>query len=163
GSSSGATDGFAITGVMLEATDGQQVIPSAFEYLPGGVDLLRAQRFFWQISDPANTVNIPSSCNVTTPNTPLKSAPRLPTPRHTPVNAGVGRQPRRAGARSRAVPAASSFGARRRAGPAGPGTTLAPTAPSNRVNNIGFTCPPAGTIALGTGTNLIGATNTAAN
>lgn len=56
-----------------------------------------------------------------------------------------------------AVSTATSFGIWLTAGTAGTCTTLAATASSNGVNQIGLTCTTGGTIALGTGTNLIGA------
>jgi hypothetical protein len=143
GSSSGTTDGIAVTGCMLEQADPNQTAPSAFEFQPPGYDLARAQRFYWQIADPAATVNIPSSCNVTTANTTVKCGVWLPVQMQTaPVTA---------------ISTATSFGIWLTAGTAGTCTTLAASASSNTVNNIGVTCTTGGTIALGTGTNLIGA------
>lgn len=49
GSSSGTTDGFAITGVQLEVADPGQLVPTAFEFLPNGLDQARAQRFYYQV------------------------------------------------------------------------------------------------------------------
>jgi hypothetical protein len=143
GSSSGTTDGIAVTGCQLEQADPNQTAPSAFEFLPPGYDLARAQRFYWQIADPAATVNIPSSCNVTTANTTVKCGVWLPVQMQlAPVTA---------------VSVSTSFGIWLTAGTAGTCTALAASASSNTVNNIGVTCTTGGTIALGTGTNLIGA------
>ena len=62
----------------------------------------------------------------------------------------------------RAVPVttvgtATSFGVWLTAGTAGTCTTLAAAASSNTTQAIGLTCTTGGTIALGTGTALIGA------
>jgi hypothetical protein len=62
----------------------------------------------------------------------------------------------------RAVPTttvgtATSFGILLTAGTAGTCTTLAASASSNTTQQIGLTCTTGGTIALGTGTMLIGA------
>jgi hypothetical protein len=135
----GSTDGFAVTGVQLEA--GSQ--PSAFEYRSQTAELTKDQAYFWQITDPAATVTIPSTCNVTTANTTVKCAVTLPVS-------------------MRAVPTASvltatSFGIWLTAGTAGTCTTLAAASSASTVNAIGLTCTTGGTIALGTGTGLIGA------
>lgn len=139
----GTTNGFSITGMQLEVAGPNQTTAGAFQFLPPSTALERAQRYFWQISDPAATVNIPSSCNVTTANTTVKCGVWLPQQMWTaPVTA---------------VATATSFGIWLTAGTAGTCTTLAASASSNTVNNIGVTCTTGGTIALGTGTNLIGA------
>lgn len=48
GSSSGATDGFAITGIQLEIADPSQSIPSAYEFRPIANEAMQAQRFYYQ-------------------------------------------------------------------------------------------------------------------
>lgn len=139
----GTTDGFAITGMQLEQADPNQTTASAYEFLPPPTDLQRAQRFFWQISDPAATVVVPSACFVTAANTTVKCGVWLPTQmQNAPVTA---------------VSVATSFGIIVTAGTAGTCTTLAATASSNTVNAIGITCTTGGTIALGSATPLIGA------
>ncbi len=51
----GTTDGFAMTGAMLEPVlSATLAAPSAFEFQPLATDLARAQRFFWQLNEPAN-------------------------------------------------------------------------------------------------------------
>lgn len=143
GSSSGATDGIAVAGCQLEQVDVAQTTPSPFQFLPPQVNLARAQRFFWQIADPAATVEIPSACFVTAANTTVKCGVWLPTQMQTtPVTA---------------ISTSTSFGIVVTAGTAGTCTTLAATGSSNSVNSIGVTCTTGGTIALGSATPLIGA------
>ena len=65
GSSSGPTDGFAMTGVQLEpvtysATSPSSPGPSLFEFRSFGQELVEAQRFFWQLSEPASGSAVPS-------------------------------------------------------------------------------------------------------
>jgi hypothetical protein len=140
----GTTDGFSISGMQLERVDPAQTTASAFEFLPQAYDLARAQRFFWQITDPAATVEVPSSCFVTAANTTVKCGVYLPTQMQAvPVTAASG--------------ATASFGIVVTAGTAGTCTALNATASSNSVNSIGVTCTTAGTIALGSATPLIGA------
>lgn len=143
GSGSGATDGFAVTGCQLEVADPSQTVPSAFDFQAPAIELERAQRFFWQITDPAATVEVPSACFVTAANTTVKCGVWLPTQMQTaPVTA---------------ISTSTSFGIVVTAGTAGTCTTLAATASSNTVNSIGVTCTTGGTIALGSATPLIGA------
>lgn len=53
----GATDGFGLTGVQLEALPGSTSLPSSFEMHPYLLDLLIAQRYYWQLAEPAaNTI-----------------------------------------------------------------------------------------------------------
>ena len=61
GSSSGATDGFAVTGVQLEPVAYSATVaqlaptgPSAFEFRPLALDLQFVQRFFYQLNEPAS-------------------------------------------------------------------------------------------------------------
>lgn len=149
GSSSGTTDGIAATGCMLEQADPNQTAPSAFEFQPPGYDLARAQRFYYQVADPAATVPLPSACFVVTANTTVKCGLWLPVQMQTtPVTA---------------IPVAASFGIVVTAGTAGTCTTLAATASSNTVGSVGLTCTTGGTIALGSATPLIGAAAASAN
>jgi len=142
GSSSGTTDGMAITGCQLEVADATQTAPSAFDFqLPGG-DLARAQRYYWQISDPAATVEIDSSCFVTAANTTVKCGVYLPQQMWAAPVTFV---------------TSVAFGIVVTAGTAGTCTGIAATASSNTVNSIGLTCTTGGTIALGSATPLIGA------
>lgn len=135
---SGATDGFAMAGVQLE----QGLTPSSFEFRPYGVELAKAQQYYVQITDPAATVEVPSSCFVVTANTTVKCGVYLPqTMRATPTTT---------------IPVAASFGIVVTAGTAGTCTTLAATASSNSLNSVGVTCTTGGTIALGSATPLIG-------
>jgi hypothetical protein len=149
GSASGTTDGFAVTGCMLEQADPNQVAPSAYEFLQPDYDLRRSQRFYWQIADPAATVALPSACFVTTANTTVKCSLWLPVQMAiTPVTA---------------IPVSASFGVVATAGTAGTCTALAATASSSSVNSVGVTCTTAATIALGSATPLIGAAAASAN
>jgi hypothetical protein len=55
GSASGTTDGFAMTGVQLEAVTGTGPAgPSPFEFIPFQNELRDAQRFFFQLNEPAS-------------------------------------------------------------------------------------------------------------
>jgi hypothetical protein len=70
----GTTDGFAITGMQLEAVDPLQTAAGAFEVLPLAVDLQRAQRFYYQVVEVANVYVAPgiaSATNVQTVTLPL--------------------------------------------------------------------------------------------
>ena len=139
----GTADGFLITGTQLEQADPNQITAGRYQRPPPADELLRAQRFFWQITDPAATVEVPSSCFVTAANTTVKCGVYLPTQMQiAPVTA---------------ISTSTSFGIVVTAGTAGTCTTLAATASSNSVNSIGVTCTTGGTIALGSATPLIGA------
>ena len=61
------------------------------------------------------------------------------------------------------VTTATSFGIWLTAGTAGTCTTLATAATASTVQALGLTCTTGGTIALGTGTALIGAATGATN
>ena len=135
----GATDGFFLTGVQLEASP----FATAFEFRPFAVEFAIAQRHYWQIADGASTVNYPSTCNVTTANTTVRCNYALPVVMRAVPTTTVG--------------TATSFGILLTAGTAGTCTTLAASASSNTTQQIGLTCTTGGTIALGTGTMLIGA------
>lgn len=138
-SGAGTTDGFNFSGVQLE----QAPFASPFEFKPVGVEVNLAQRHYWQVVDPAATVELPSSCFVTAANTTVKCGVYLPvTMRAVPVTN---------------VAVSTSFGIVVTAGTAGTCTTLAATASSNTINSIGVTCTTGGTIALGSATPLIGA------
>ncbi len=52
-SSGGSTDGFAIDGAQLE--NGAQV--SNFEFRPYEVELLKSEKYFWQVNEPAASTN----------------------------------------------------------------------------------------------------------
>lgn len=54
GAGSGVTDGFAVTGVQMEIANNLQTSPSAYEFLPIGYELKEAQRFYWQLNEPAS-------------------------------------------------------------------------------------------------------------
>lgn len=136
----GATDGFNFTGVQLEQSDGYA---SPYEFRSFAYEYANAQRYYWQVADGAATVSYPSTCNVTTANTTVKCVVNLPVTMRAAPTTTVG--------------TAQSFGIWLTAGTAGTCTTLAATASSNTVNGIGVTCTTGGTIALGTGTMLIGA------
>lgn len=135
----GVTDGFNFSGVQLE----QASFASPYEFKTYGLEFVLAQRHYWQIVDPAATVELPSSCFVTAANTTVKCGVYLPTTmRAVPVTN---------------VAVSTSFGIVVTAGTAGTCTTLAATASSNTINSIGVTCTTGGTIALGSATPLIGA------
>ena len=138
-SNAGTTDGFSLAGVQLEAG----TVASPFETHPFAVDYAIALQHYYQVADGAATVNYPSTCNVTTANTTVRCNFVLPSiMRAVPVtNVGT----------------ATSFGIMLTAGGAGTCTTLAATSSSNTIQQIGLTCTTGGTIALGTGTMLIGA------
>lgn len=69
GSSSGATDGIAITGCQLEAIDNSQVVPTSFEYFPVASQLARAQRIYYQITESATIWPIAGCAAVDTTHT----------------------------------------------------------------------------------------------
>ena len=138
-SGAGTTDGFGFTGVQLE----QGPVATPFEFRPYAIENQIALRYYFQLADGAATVTYPSSCNVTTANTTVKCNYILPSiMRAVPVTT---------------VGTATSFGVWLTAGTAGTCTTLAAAASSNTTQAIGLTCTTGGTIALGTGTALIGA------
>jgi hypothetical protein len=135
----GTTDGFAVSDAQLE----QGTTASSFEYRPYGVELAKYQRYYVQVADLAATFTFPSVCNVTTANTTVKCSYILPvTMRTTPTVT---------------VSTATSFGIWLTAGTAGTCTTLAAAASASTPNAAALTCTTGGTIALGTGTALIGA------
>jgi hypothetical protein len=134
----GSTDGFALADVQLE----QGTTASAFEYRPYGIELAKYQRYYVQVADLAATYTFPSVCNVVTANTTVRCSYILPvTMRATPTTT---------------VSTATSFGIWLTAGTAGTCTTLAATASASTPNAAALTCTTGGTIALGTGTALIG-------
>lgn len=106
-------------------------------------ETLLQYRYHWQTSDPAATVEIPSSCFVTAANTTVKCGVWLPVDMRTTA--------------ATTVSVSTSFGIVVTAGTAGTCSTLAATTSSNSVRSIGVTCTTAGTIALGSATPLIGA------
>ncbi len=138
-SGAGTTDGFNFSQVQLE----QGPFATPYEVRPVEVETYFAQRFYWQVVDPAATVEIPSSCFVTAANTTVKCGVYLPVTMRAVPTTTVG--------------VSTSFGIVVTAGTAGTCTTLAATASSNTVNSIGVTCTTGGTIALGSSTPLIGA------
>lgn len=58
----GATDGFAFTGVQLE----QGSVASTYDYRPFIDELLTAQRYYYQISEPAAITNYLAPCQAST-------------------------------------------------------------------------------------------------
>jgi hypothetical protein len=138
-SSGGSTDGFSMVGAQLE----QGTSPSSYEFKPYQVELQKAQRYYWQITDVAATISLPSNCNVTTANTTVKCSYFLPQVMRAIPTATVG--------------TATSFGIWLTAGTAGTCSTLAAASTASTTQASGLTCTTAGTIALGTGTMLIGA------
>jgi len=70
----GATDGFAFTGVQLE----QGTTASPFEFRNTSVEALVAQRYYWQITEPAASVSIGASGQGASTTTCILSIP-LPT------------------------------------------------------------------------------------
>jgi hypothetical protein len=139
----GTNNGILITGVQMEEADPNQTSAGRFVRTSEAEEVARAQRFFWQITDPAATVEIPSACFVTAANTTVKCGVWLPQPMAiAPVTA---------------ISTSTSFGIVVTAGTAGTCTALAATASSNSTKSIGVTCTTGGTIALGSATPLIGA------
>ncbi len=68
GSSSGATDGFAMTGLQLEQVGSAVNAPvaaSSFENHPYEFDLIRAQRFFYELKEPASGAAVDGFCQAT--------------------------------------------------------------------------------------------------
>lgn len=63
--SGGATDGFAMTGLQLEAIGGAVGVPSSFEYRLPAFELWNSQRFYWQLTEPQATVPVSSMCQAT--------------------------------------------------------------------------------------------------
>lgn len=143
----GSTDGILIGAAQLEEAEGTQTTAGRIERVPAAEDLARSQRFFWQITDPAATVEVPSACFVTAANTTVKCGVWLPQPMiAAPITTASG--------------ATASFGIVVTAGSAGTCTALNATASSNTTRSIGVTCTTGGTIALGSATPLIGAATT---
>lgn len=63
GTASGVTDGFAITGAQLEVVNGSGIVaPSPFEFQPYIYDLREAQRYFWQLNEPATGAALNGMC-----------------------------------------------------------------------------------------------------
>lgn len=56
-----ATDGFAFVGAQLEAIGQNQVAPSNYQFLQGSYELEEAQRYYYQISEPAASISIGAS------------------------------------------------------------------------------------------------------
>jgi hypothetical protein len=85
GSSSGATDGFAFTGVQLEASALNNASASAFDMRSYGRELAKAERFFYQINEPAASKAVATGnyqtatiCDVVLPlPVPMRIAPTL--------------------------------------------------------------------------------------
>lgn len=61
-SGSGTTDGFAVTGVQLEVVGTGTTGPSPFEFQPYIYDLREAQRYFWQLNEPASGAALNGIC-----------------------------------------------------------------------------------------------------
>lgn len=66
---SGTTDGFAMTGVQLEVVGAGVTGPSAFEQHVYGQDLADAERYFWQLNEPASGAAVNGMCQALTANT----------------------------------------------------------------------------------------------
>lgn len=140
----GTTDGILFGSCQLEEADPAQLTAGRFQRVPAAEDLARSERYFWQITDPAATVEVPSACFVTAANTTVKCGVWLPQPMiAAPITTASG--------------ATASFGIVVTAGSAGTCTALNATASSNTTRSIGVTCTTGGTIALGSATPLIGA------
>jgi hypothetical protein len=82
----GATDGLAFTGVQLE----QGSVASAYEYRPIATELARAQRFYWQTTEPAASISIGASGQGASTTTCILSIPLPVTMRAAPTYASLG-------------------------------------------------------------------------
>ena len=75
----GTTDGFAVTGVQLEeVTQAAGAAPSSYEFRPLQQDLLEAERFFWQLNEPAALTPV-GVCQVTVTSTTAVCQVMFPT------------------------------------------------------------------------------------
>jgi hypothetical protein len=139
----GATDGFAVTGVQLEVAPS----PTAFEFRSVGVELAKAQRFFFSIGDAAATVrfgmcqSISTTVGICNVNLPV-------TMRAIPVTS---------------VTTATSFGIIVPAGTQTPCTTLALLAAANSVNVGVVSCTSGATQVAGSAAGFVGAATGATN
>jgi hypothetical protein len=144
--SGGATDGFSITGVQLEAG----TIPTPYENKSVTTETLNAARYYQSWADGAATLRFPAICYETTANTTSACVWDLSVPmRKAPTTA---------------VTTSTSFGITKVAdGTATTCTTLAVIASSATVNSFGVTCAHSDTAAVGAASALIGAATGATN
>lgn len=148
GSSSGVTDGFAITGVQLEASSG---VASTYEFRESSAENSKAQRYFYQYADSlANTFRLPSTCTENVSGTSALCTFITPgTMRATPTVA---------------VATSNSFGMTKAAdGTAEACTTLVLTASSATTNAWSALCSVSETAAVGTMHQFLYANSGAAN
>lgn len=148
GSSSGVTDGFAITGAQLEVSNS---VASAYEFREGSAETAKAQRYFWQLSDSqANTFRTSATCFENVSGTSALCT--FPTPVTMRVAPTV------------VVATSNSFGMTKTAdGTAEACTTLVLTASSATQNAFSALCSVSETAAVGTGHQFIYANSGAAN
>jgi hypothetical protein len=86
----GATDGFAFTGVQIEAIGVNQVAPSNYQFLIGSLELEEAQRYYYQIAEPAASISVGSSGQGASTTTCILSIPHPVEMRAAPTFAAIG-------------------------------------------------------------------------
>ena len=130
----GTTDGFAFQGAQLEIG----ASPSTFEFQAYNIELLQAQRYYYQYADSlANTFTLPMTCTETTSGTTATCIFLNPVPMRA--------------APTVAVATATSFGMTKVAdGTAEACSTLAVVASSATVSGFRATCAASETAAVGT-------------
>lgn len=140
GSSSGATDGFAITGVQMEQSNS---IASSFEFRESSAETAKLQRYYVQYADGATTLRYPGFCTENVSATSALCSIFLPvTMRVAPTVV---------------VTTSNSFGMTKVAdGTAEACTTLVLTATSATQQAFSVLCSVSETAAVGTGHQFIG-------
>jgi len=148
GSSSGSTDGFAITGVQLEQSN---TVASAYEFRESSAETSKAQRYFYQYADnQANTFRLPATCTENVSGTSALCT--FPTPGTMRVAPTV------------VIATSNSFGMTKVAdGTAEACTTLVLTASSATTNAWSALCSVSETAAVGTMHQFLYANSGAAN
>lgn len=143
-----ATDGFVITGTQLEPTTGSNVIASSFEFRPVGVELLKAQRYYFNYNDSIATTQRIAMCQSTTTTVGLCIIPHPVTMFKIPTIT---------------VTTATSFGITIPAGTQTACTTLAPLASGHTTQASTISCTSGATQVAGSASQLVGAATGATN
>jgi hypothetical protein len=87
---SGATDGFAFVGAQLEALGPNQVAPSNYQFLAGSFELEEAQRYYYQITEPAASISVSPAGQGASTTTCILSIPHPVEMRAAPTFAAAG-------------------------------------------------------------------------
>lgn len=137
-----ANDGFSLTGVQLEVSNGSA---SAFESRPYQSELVAAQRYFWTLTEPA--ADVCQGSGYTTATTAARiSIPNPITMRIAPTVASIG-----------ATLATTTWKVEDAATPVVLATPFLATFTANTVDNITLTATTAGSLTVGRGVLLCGA------